>query len=353
MDTNTLSQESALMLIPKDVLNGFVNELNRYDKIQRINAQTGETVSDEFKSGEFKGKRFPGTVTTERIDFNEELGAYNIGKYLLPENKTELERLVSEIGLTYEDGPNKGQLITITNPRNRRDPFFSNYNLKLKTEEGYYVFNPNKALDLLFIENFKNSNRVDVTNTAEGGNSETVYFLVELDYERKKEIQKSIKKLDVIKKFMVLNPSQKQKIAFILKENVDMNTDMEHLSSILFRKIDNPVQLVGNRDTMDEIDELMNLPDDQLTLRSYISRGLSNRLIELRSNYYYFNNTSIGKTPDDILMYFNDYKNNEEYHLLQKECNKIFLIDEPVTKKPKTEKVAERFDFDNLPDEKV
>jgi len=352
MNTNinvNAANEFSMALIPQDMISRFLMEVKREDKVQSIDPISKAVTERMVPGGEYKGKRFPGTKTRERIEWNEAIGSYNIGKYLLPENKDELIQIINDMALSYPSGPNKDQLIGVANPRNRRDPFFVNYHLRLETEEGYYVFNPNKPIDLLFLEHFKNCNYVSTDPNAENTNNEIRYFLVQIGFEKAKQISKSNKKMDLIQKFMKLSAGEKIDIAYCLKENVDKDTDIEYLSSVLFRKIDAPEILFGNRDTADEMDELMNLPKDKLKLRSLVSRAMSERLFESKNGYYYFNTEAIGKNVDEVIAYFDDYKNNEAYGFLQKELNVKFMVDEKTIEKKSKERTKP--DFNSLKDE--
>lgn len=318
------------MMIPRNVIKGLTNNPLRYDKIEILN-QSKMIANDRFKElerGEYKGNRFSGTNVKIRPRYDDSIAAFYLGD--LAKDPERLNKLVRDCAFTYEDGRRKGELIEEVNPKNRRDPFMLNSRLYIRAEEGFYIFNPDKAIDIIMLEVLKNDNRVAFTEDTDTMTKETQFFIVPVDYETNKKIKEISKQKDIFNAYYNLSSYDKRKIAIILGESVDIDTDDEYVDSILFERIMNPTKVANGVTTADEVFELAKLPPDVLKTKEILALSYKHRVFDKEGNIFYLKGNAIGSSLDEIEEYFNEYENKELFGFLKKQLKKkINIVYEP------------------------
>lgn len=320
MDFKENKAKEGLMLIPRNVLKGFLINPQRYDKMEYDVA--GEKMQEDILSGEFQGNRFPNSYVKLIPEWNVNEKEYGLGKYNLPAQNKKLNELIKGSRFSYEYGKNVNEMIVEGDFENKRDPFFTHSQLYIGAEEGYHIFDLKDPMQLLMIEALKTNNRVSFADDGRGGSGDVEFYIVSINYEVANRIKQSLKKKEVTKMYNALNEMQMRRIAAILGLPVDPAVATDKIDGMLFDRIDNPVKLYGKTTTLDQIVDLMKLPNEELVIRELVAKAIKQRVFTKRNNIYYYNEISLGISKKQVHNFLLNIENGDIREALRTEIGK-------------------------------
>jgi hypothetical protein len=280
-----------------------------------VNMENGKAV------GDFNGEELPATVQGRRI-------RYSLGKskyVMLDENGRELgdadvQDFVKRAYLTYEEGPNKGTLITSADPYNRKDPFFNHKELAVFLKEGNGKLEADKnTKDRLLLAGLRGSS--EFASSKDNSRSAAVrYVISDKDQEAALLSQDRNRKIECIRRFVALTDAKKLIIGKIMGLGVNESNDRDTVDNAIYNAI------TSTRVNITDMDS------EELNLRFLIASAKGNSVIKPSKSGWTFRGNRIASTDGGLYDYFKKYENHETLLLLEEAMGRVYSV--PKDQKP-------------------
>lgn len=298
-------QEREVITLNYSRKNNFMNHMKSAERVE-VDPETG----DEIASSPYAKPTPPKIIQRIRIPYDIRRRTYVINPDL---KKGELNKLVKDCMLTYEEGPNAGAVIEEANPRNKRDPFFIHSDLYLELTSGTVSIVPEDPIHKIFLESFKADNRIN-----EGGkgtkmkNAKVQWTLSKSgDNYKEKEVEVDETK-KALKKLWSMEPKQMRMILTAMGTLLSSDSTDKRVETVLTMKItedkDRKVNGVRNIDLFNKYSKA---PVGEMQLRSIVTQAYDQGIIGRASgNRYKYGDLVMGTSIDKV-MEFLDEKDNE------------------------------------------
>lgn len=279
--------------------------------------------------GEWNNQELPSTVQGRRV-------RWSLSKHrwlLLDENQKELsqealDELVQGSYLTYEEGLNKGQLITTANPNNGKDPFFNHslLNTMLREGNGKLDKDVNKK-DRLLVYGLRGHN--DVGTAKEGNTSGRIRYVLSDKGEETNSAIEIMKKSQLASKYLEnLTDGKRLVVAKIMGLGVNNSSNRDTVDLALYNATKTSNKKTTEGITLQELFiKICQMDSEELNLRHLIAQAKDNRVIKLTKTGYTFNGSRIASTDSGLYDYFKKPDNHEILLSLETAMGRVLPVE--------------------------
>lgn len=308
-------------------------------------------MEDGKQVGDFNGEELPSTVQGRRIRWS--LGK---AKYLMLDDKgrelndEQIQEFVKRSYLTYEDGADKGKLITSADPFNRKDPFFNHGQLWLLLKEGNGKLDTdNQAKDRLLLAGMRGHSEFAGARDGNLRSGAVRYVISDKEQEAAMLSEERMKNIDAIRLFVALTDAKKLVIAKVMNLGVNETNDRNTIDNAIYNAIISTRVDAEGTPLKQVFIYLCNLPSDELNLRYLIANAITNQVIKGTKSGFTFRGNRIASTRTGLFDYFKKGDNHETLMLLEEAMGRVTVFEEPRKSEPVAE--VKQDDKDNTASE--
>lgn len=292
------------------------------NSILSFDTNTKPTVSrydqngEEIDSSPYVKQAFSQTMSGVRPPFDQKRGQFYINLPInTPEDRERLNQYVKECGLVYDKNhPKSGQVIEETNPRNIRDPFFTNEEFQLRFESGQSVINDETPLGFLISKWVEADPRFMVNGEELNPliSAKVVYMVSkggEVDRMQEKSADETVTAVTLLGKMDFERQKQVARAMGIALRNPDPGK----LRTLLLTKITSDKDKLakdgkGTRN-IDTFLKYAQAPSSELKTREVVTQARAEKIILRKTgNKYYYEDILLGSNLDQV----NEFLNNHE-----------------------------------------
>lgn len=272
----------------------------------------------EISTGLYKGERFPSTNQMPRIPYS-----LTNRKYLVDIPKDELDKLVVECRLQYEDGHKReGEYITSANIFDRKDPFFNHSQLKLIFTEGNLSLDDELPMNKIILNGLRHHKDFQFADSSPNGlYSKRVKYVVSRREDVDKSDESSRKEeIDAITLYSSLTDKKAKKVAVAMGlVSAKGDDDITLVKKALWNAARNSTRIPGRKTKQAQFIELCKSDESEMQTMILIAQAKAFGLLKkVKDTGWTLFGKPIGNTDAEITAYFTDVANQDDVLRVQR-----------------------------------
>jgi hypothetical protein len=281
--------------------------------LRNAQVKVGDPNGDHTTVGQNKKQKFAASHQVIRPRFSESKGVW-----LVDINEKDLNKIVLDLSFTHDEGNKKGEEITTSNLRNRKDAFFNHSELFLQLEEGETTIDTKSSMDRLFYAMMKADPEFKTSGSFNPAFSAIVRYKVEeFGQEDRVTVVEIDKEIEAGNRLKEMSNEHRLTIAKSMGRRVPADQP-NALYKELYRLITKDAQVINShgKRNLDHFMELATMDTALAEVRSIVADARAKGYIKKVGRSYTYGDMPLGNTLEEVYEFLEKSANNDVFNAL-------------------------------------